>query len=105
MFLLAQFLPRAVVVEAYDSHTGKRCKLIFYAQRKRQRGTERDIKTNIHDAQFMSQTHTLTLSPFGQLSGKQNISQLALCVGPDWVVVFFTAQVIKLNLAHRVSYR
>lgn len=53
----------------------------------------------------MSQTHTLTLSPFGQLSGKQNISQLALCVGPDWVVVFFTAQVIKLNLAHRVSYR
>lgn len=58
-----------------------------------------------HNVAFSSTNTHPTLSPFGQLSGKQNIGQLALCVGLDRVVVVLTAQVIKLDLAHVVSYR
>ena len=46
-----------------------------------------------------------TLGPFGQLSGKQDVGQLALCVGFGGVVGFLAAQVVELDLAHVVSYR
>lgn len=46
-----------------------------------------------------------TLGPFSQLSGEQDVGQLALRVGPDWVVVLLPAQVVKLDLAHVVSRR
>lgn len=47
----------------------------------------------------------LTFSPLGQLSGEQDVGQLALCVGPDRVIVFLTTQVIKLDLAEGVGGR
>lgn len=106
MFLLALFLALSGCGWGMRlSHWQKSCGWIFYAQGKRQRGTERDIKTNI---QYIINTHTHThptLSPFGKLSGKQDVGQLALCVGPERVVVLLPAQVIKLDLAHVVSSR
>ena len=44
-----------------------------------------------------------TLGPFGQLSGKKDVGQLALCVGLERVIGLLTTQVIKLDLAHVVS--
>lgn len=74
--------------------------------KKRQRGAERDKYTWHVVLLSLYVTKTLpTLSPLGQLSGKQDVGQLALRVGPDGVIVFLSAQVIKLDLAHGVSCR
>ncbi len=65
------------------------------------------MKTNIQymmDNLCHKHTGLPTFSPFGQLSGKQNVGQLALCVGLDRMVILLTAQVIKRDLAHVVSY-
>lgn len=44
-----------------------------------------------------------TFGPFGQLPGEQDISQLALCVGSDRVIVLLPFQVIKLDFAKDMS--
>lgn len=44
-----------------------------------------------------------TFSPFGELSGEQDVGQLTLGVGFDGVVVVLPVQVIKLDLANVVS--
>lgn len=75
--------------------TGKETK------RHRKRHTD---KHTVYHKHTHAHTHP-TLSPFGQLSGKQDVSQLALCVGPERVVILLPAQVIKLDLAHVVSSR
>lgn len=80
--------------------------------KKRQgKGAERNIKTD-NAVQYVARhphhkhTHTHpTLGPFGQLSGEQDVGQLALRVGPDRVVVFLAAQVVELDLARVVSHR
>lgn len=46
-----------------------------------------------------------TLDPFGQLSGKQHVGELALSVSSDRVVTPLPVQVIELDLAHGVSQR
>lgn len=70
---------------------------------KRHRKRHKD-KHTVYHKHTHARTHP-TLSPFGQLSGKQDVGQLALCVGPERVVVLLPAQVIKLDLAHVVSSR
>lgn len=67
----------------------------------RQAQKETNIQKMVHN--LVTNTHP-TLNPFGQLSGKQDVGQLALCVGPDRVVGLLAAQVIKLDLAQSVSY-
>lgn len=50
----------------------------------------------------MKTTHH-TLSPLGQLSGKENVGQLALRISPRRVVVVLAGQVVKLDPPHEVS--
>lgn len=71
------------------------------------RPRERDVEINtqwLMHKLCLTHSHP-TLGPFGQLSGKQDVGQLALCVGPHRVVLLLAAQVLKLDLAHGVSRR
>lgn len=53
---------------------------------------------------WVTQTCTcITFSPFGQLSGEQDVGQLTLGVGFNGLIVLLPVQVIKLDLAHGVS--
>jgi len=105
-FCLLSFFPRAVVVEAWDSHAGKRCRSFFSLLCTRKETEEqKDSCNQTYIVSICSPATQHTLSPFGQLSGEQHIGQLALGIGSDRVVPFCSIQVIELDLAHGMSGR